>query len=73
MQTARSEQLEQRVAGPRGAASRMLRCKGHTGSGVGGTVREVSQAGAAYMIVSGSERGAGALFHRRRRFALAFM
>jgi hypothetical protein len=63
MQTVRSEQIEQRVAGCLGAASHNTGCTGTTGQREGNADGGQSQAGSAYMIVSGSARRAGTLFH----------
>ncbi|WP_321917939.1 hypothetical protein [Paraburkholderia sp. J11-2] len=64
MQTTRSEQVEQRVAGCRDAASRTIDC-GSTSCqrADGGADSEESQAGSTYMIISSSPRGGRALFH----------
>jgi hypothetical protein len=65
MQTARSEQVEQRVAGCRDVAPRTIDCGSTSGQRAdGGADSEESQAGSAYMIIPSSARGGRALFHQ---------
>ncbi|CAM2188742.1 hypothetical protein PSAC2689_80195 [Paraburkholderia sacchari] len=71
MQTARSEQVEQREAGRRGAASRTAGCSMVTGQGsAAGAGTEESQTGSAYMTISSSSREVRVGFtqHRANQF-----